>query len=407
MPNSQHLATLITTFVCITAGFGQSMFERLVSLGVRPFRLEVQYRMHPVLAEFPSNYFYEGSLQNGVSPSERTFHHVDFPWPEFGDTPMMFHMTYGQEEIGAAGVSYLNRAEALIVGQFVKKFISCGVKPRQIGVITPYQGQRSYILQQLQEEPDVEVASVDAFQGREKDVIIISCVRSNEKVGIGFLSDPRRLNVALTRAKYVRIVVGNGKILSKQRLWNHLLHHFQDRRLTMEGPVNKMNRSRATFPRLRQISNQMELYNIKYEDPNGKAALEGSPRRRNRRHRLPHDGNHLILVDGRFGFNDDCGDIPVPIGMFMNNAYRNLPNFLQCQAKKSAQRGQSMDFGGGSTSGCSTPSSLITQTPFPGPLGICSGASSQLSADFTQSQSNYNINNASQQSWLSQESYKN
>lgn len=94
------------------AGLTQSLFERLVILGNRPIRLQVQYRMHPCLSEFPSNMFYEGTLQNGVTAPERLRKNVDFPWP-VPDTPMFFYQNLGQEEISSSGTSFLNRCDDL------------------------------------------------------------------------------------------------------------------------------------------------------------------------------------------------------------------------------------------------------------------------------------------------------
>lgn len=117
------------------AGLSQSLFERLVVLGIRPIRLQVQYRMHPALSAFPSNIFYEGSLQNGVTAGwislnalemnatvksephsqigcllagDRIKKGFDFQWPQ-PEKPMFFYVTQGQEEIASSGTSYLNR----------------------------------------------------------------------------------------------------------------------------------------------------------------------------------------------------------------------------------------------------------------------------------------------------------
>merc|ERR1719507_2449698 len=219
--------------------------------------------MHPALSRFPSNMFYEGSLQNGVSAEERKMP-FEFPWPQ-PEIPMFFYVTAGQEEIAGNGTSYLNRTEAKNVENLTTKFIKAGVSPDQIGIITPYEGQRSHLVSYMQYQGSlhtklyqaVEIASVDAFQGREKDIIIISCVRSNEHQGIGFLADPRRLNVALTRAMYAVIVVGNPKVLSRHPLWNHLLHHYKETHCLVEGPLTNMKETLMQFSKPKTLMNSL------------------------------------------------------------------------------------------------------------------------------------------------------
>ncbi|CAF1360836.1 unnamed protein product [Rotaria magnacalcarata] len=257
-----QLGPVVMSKKAAKAGLSQSLFERLVVLGIRPIRLQVQYRMHPALSAFPSNIFYEGSLQNGVTSAERTIKGLDFPWIQ-PDKPMFFHCSLGQEEISSSGTSYLNRTEASMVEKTATRLLKAGIKPEQIGIITPYEGQRAFIVQHMQYSgslneklyQEIEVASVDAFQGREKDFIILSCVRANEHQGIGFLNDPRRLNVALTRAKYGIIIIGNPKVLSRQPLWNHLLTYYKEQRVLVEGPLNNLKESAIQFSKPKKLLN--------------------------------------------------------------------------------------------------------------------------------------------------------
>lgn len=247
------------------AGLNQSLFERLICLGNVPIRLEVQYRMHPSLSEFSSNMFYEGLLQNGVGSEDRSWPDSAFPWP-VADSPMMFWGNYGKEEISSSGNSFLNRLEAMNVEKIITRLFRDGIEPHQIGVITPYEGQRAYIAQYMQmnslivekrsQYVEVEVTSVDAFQGREKDFIILLCVRANDDRAIGFLRDPRRLNVALTRAKYGMVVLGNPRSLSKNKLWNHLLVHFREHGCLVEGPLDNLQFSMIPLGKIETTKKQ-------------------------------------------------------------------------------------------------------------------------------------------------------
>eukprot|EP00520_Triparma_pacifica_P017561 CAMPEP_0118669890 /NCGR_PEP_ID=MMETSP0785-20121206/21150_1 /TAXON_ID=91992 /ORGANISM="Bolidomonas pacifica, Strain CCMP 1866" /LENGTH=1092 /DNA_ID=CAMNT_0006564619 /DNA_START=185 /DNA_END=3460 /DNA_ORIENTATION=- len=243
------------------AGLTQSLFERLVLTGVRPHRLTVQYRMHPALADFPSNMFYEGSLANGVSEADRTKKGDSFPWP--ASKPMIFfNCPSGIEEISASGTSYLNRTEASHIEKVVTCLMKGGVKGEDIGVITPYDGQKVYVQEYIRRSGSlpqsqyegVEIASVDSFQGREKDYIIMTCVRSSSSAGIGFLADPRRLNVAITRARLGLILIGNARVLCHNILWGALLVHFKTHKCLVEGSLTNLQATNMLLlkPRIRK-----------------------------------------------------------------------------------------------------------------------------------------------------------
>lgn len=207
------------------AGLDVSLFDRLISMGMEVHMLSIQYRMHPLIAEFPSWRFYGHKLETGVRPEDRP------PLPLQGlDLGTMAIVHVGAAE-HSQGLSKSNDAEADCV-EYLVRAIKAKCALSEVGVITPYSAQVMRIKQVLRnlgsEAEQVQVSSVDAFQGSEKEAIVLSMVRSNLRGDIGFVADWRRLNVAATRAKRLLVVVGNITTLSQHALWRDFFGHHQD-----------------------------------------------------------------------------------------------------------------------------------------------------------------------------------
>lgn len=237
----KQLGPVVCCAEAASRGLRQSLFERMIKLGASPLRLQFQYRMHPELSVFSSDTFYDGSLQNGVSTLQRPPSATAFPWPQ--TTPLFLWQVAGEEELGSSGTSYLNRHEAVVVEKLIAEFLNAGVEIGRVAVITSYKGQRAFLRMHMlrskalaaEAVTALEINSIDGFQGREKDFVIISTVRSSPQSGIGFLRDERRLNVALTRARFGMIVVGNALSLARNDVWNNFLAHLHARGLIFEG----------------------------------------------------------------------------------------------------------------------------------------------------------------------------
>jgi hypothetical protein len=192
-------------------GLGVPLFSRMVACGVPPFMLDTQYRMHPAIAMFPSDLFYGGKLISGVTAPERR-PIAGFPWPR-EEFPVAFLPVNHGIELDD-GVSKYNEAEAHAACEAVEMLLSGGqCSPSDIAVVTPYAAQVRLIRRLTKklntDSSYIEVSSTDGFQGREKEAVVFSAVRSNDYSSVGFVSDWRRVNVSFTRARRGLIVIGN------------------------------------------------------------------------------------------------------------------------------------------------------------------------------------------------------
>jgi AAA domain len=235
------------------AGLTHSLFERMWRIGVASTMLDIQYRMHPDIVAFPARYFYFKKLSSAVDDKDRPLRSAGFDAKNIYHQHLMAALAKNrvlfinvpdgkervdddsintmkpvhssrQDTLATSPFSFVNEAEASIVLRAV-----CGLPFAQqdIGVISPYAAQTRLLSRRLKQAEfyDVEVSTVDGFQGREKNLILFSAVRNNLEGRVGFLSDWRRLNVAMTRAKTALIVVGSAATLRHDRHWAAWMRH--------------------------------------------------------------------------------------------------------------------------------------------------------------------------------------
>ncbi len=196
-----------------------SLFERLLAdhgEGVKQM-LREQHRFPTALMEFPSRESYGGELRAHPSVAEARLE---------GHPPFLFIDTAGKgfdEKAGEGTESLTNEGEAQLVAEHVARL---GLPANEVGVISPYRAQAEGLRERLGAD-ELEVDTVDAFQGREKTAILLSLVRSNTEGTLGFLEDLRRINVAITRAKRHLFVVGDSATLGRHPYFARLIEHAQ------------------------------------------------------------------------------------------------------------------------------------------------------------------------------------
>ncbi|KAI8962713.1 DNA helicase [Daldinia sp. FL1419] len=225
------------------ASLETTLFDRLLKLHGSSIKrmLTTQYRMHEKIMRFPSDELYESRLVAADAVKERLLRDLPYEVQDTEDTnePVIFIDTQGgdypeknEEEEDREGKdgkgggkkgsirslfgeSKSNEMEAALVKQHVKKLVEAGVRPEDIAVVTPYNAQLGLLAPLKETFPGIELGSVDGFQGREKEAVIVSLVRSNSEGEVGFLSEKRRLNVAMTRPKRSLVVVGDSETVRR------------------------------------------------------------------------------------------------------------------------------------------------------------------------------------------------
>ncbi|XP_074582927.1 uncharacterized protein LOC141839147 [Curcuma longa] len=217
-------------------GLGKTLFERLAGLyGDEVMSmLTVQYRMHELIMSWSSKEFYNSKVEAHSSVAGHMLYELEGVKRSSAASPTLLLIdTTGcdMDERKDEEESTMNEGEAAVTIAHAKQLLESGVQASDIGIITPYAAQVTYLKMLRSKEnilKDVEISTVDGFQGREKEAIIISMVRSNSKKEVGFLSDDRRMNVAVTRARRQCCLVCDTETVSHNTFLKRLIEYFEE-----------------------------------------------------------------------------------------------------------------------------------------------------------------------------------
>ncbi|KAK4083558.1 uncharacterized protein Triagg1_1220 [Trichoderma aggressivum f. europaeum] len=238
-----------------------TLFDRLLALHGPSIKrmLTTQYRMHEKIMRFPSDELYDSELIAADAVKARLLKDLEYDVENSEDTsePVIFIDTQGGDfpernedddkenprKGSLHGESKSNEMEAALVRLHVKQLVEAGVRPEDIAVVTPYNAQLAALASLKEKFPGIELGSVDGFQGREKEAVIVSLVRSNPDGEVGFLGEKRRLNVAMTRPKRSLTVIGDSETVKRGskflKKWMEFLEENADLRYPDIAEVNR------------------------------------------------------------------------------------------------------------------------------------------------------------------------
>lgn len=229
-----QLPPTVKSIMALKGGLGKTLMERIVENKPETITLlKMQYRMNEQIMKFSSEWFYHGMVESAPTVSHRGI--LDY------DTPMMWIDTAecdGKEEFVGENFGRINRAEAELTLQTLQQYLEKIGKQRileesiDVGIISPYRAQVQLLRKELRKREFfrpyrhlLTVNTVDGFQGQERDIILISLVRSNDGGDIGFLRDLRRMNVAITRARMKLIILGSSETMTSHPFYKKLYEY--------------------------------------------------------------------------------------------------------------------------------------------------------------------------------------